>query len=248
MGGFLASFLEDHSTGSLRGMNPLGGGPAHEGAVRWGRSSSSSRVGRRRRSSGTVLAPAALVQDVGLTSTIVTASATPAGDHRGGGGWKHHGGALHRLLAAGHSHRIGLLIDYDRYPGALPDETRGNSIERQRILVGASREHYRDPRFRPLVVLHEIEALVLAAIDSDPGEGLLPEPALNEPRDVIGRAGGPELVDDGPGTAPSERLERADPNCSRTVTGPLPIAEAGLGAVLERCPVFAAWWRGIIVP
>lgn len=80
------------------------------------------------------------------------------------------------------------------------------------------------------------------------GEGLLPEPALNEPRDVIGRAGGPELVDDGPGTAPSERLERADPNCSRTVTGPLPIAEAGLGAVLERCPVFAAWWRGIIVP
>lgn len=168
-GGFLASFLEDHSTGSLRGMNPLGGGPAHEGAVRWGRSSSSSRVGRRRRSSGTVLAPAALVQDVGLTSTIVTASATPAGDHRGGGGWKHHGGALHRLLAAGHSHRIGLLIDHDRYPGALPDETRGNSIERQRILVGASREHYRDPRFRPLVVLHEIEALVLAAIDSDPG-------------------------------------------------------------------------------
>lgn len=65
---------------------------------------------------------------------------------------------------------------------------------------------------------------------------------------MIGRAGGPELVDDGPGTAPSERLERADPNCSKTVTGPLPIAEAGLGAVLERCPVFAAWWRGIIVP
>ncbi|MBR7551954.1 DUF4276 family protein, partial [Mycobacterium tuberculosis] len=77
---------------------------------------------------------------------------------------------------------------------------------------------------------------------------LLPEPALNEPRDVIGRAGGPELVDDGPGTAPSARLERADPNRSRTVTGPLPIAEAGLGAGLERCPVFAAWWRGIIVP
>lgn len=65
---------------------------------------------------------------------------------------------------------------------------------------------------------------------------------------MIGRAGGPELVDDGPGTAPSERLERADPNCSRTVTGPLLIVEAGLGAVLERCPVFAARWRGIIVP
>jgi hypothetical protein len=32
----------------------------------------------------------------------------------------------------------------------------------------------------------------------------------------------------------------------KTVTGPLLIAQAGLGAVLERCPVFAEWWEDLL--
>ena len=56
----------------------------------------------------------------------------------------------------------------------------------------------------------------------------------------------PERVDDGPATSPSKRLEKADPNYMKTVTGPLLIAQAGLGAVLERCPVFAEWWEDLL--
>ncbi len=62
----------------------------------------------------------------------------------------------------------------------------------------------------------------------------------------ITRAGGPEQVDHGPATSPSKRLGKVDPNYIKTVTGPLLIAEAGLGAILNRCPTFAAWWQDLL--
>ena len=62
----------------------------------------------------------------------------------------------------------------------------------------------------------------------------------------ITRAGGPEQVDHGPATSPSKRLRKADPNYIKTVTGPLLIAEVGLGAVLNRCPTFADWWQDLL--
>lgn len=107
-------------------------------------------------------------------------------------------------------------------------------------------KQYPDSRFRPLVVLHEIEALVLAAIDAGRGEGLIPARGLTRLRREIARAGGPERIDHGPSTAPSKRLLRADPGYLKTVTGPLLVAEAGLSAVLARCPTFAAWWEDLL--
>ena len=32
----------------------------------------------------------------------------------------------------------------------------------------------------------------------------------------------------------------------KTVTGPLLVSEAGLPAVLERCPTFRAWWEDLL--
>ena len=112
--------------------------------------------------------------------------------------------------------------------------------------MNALHTHYPDPRFRPLVVLHEIEALVLAAIDAGKGDDLLPAKGLTGLRRDITRAGGPEQVDHGPATSPSKRLGKVDPNYIKTVTGPLLIAEAGLGAILNRCPTFAAWWQDLL--
>ena len=112
--------------------------------------------------------------------------------------------------------------------------------------MAALRAEYPDPRFRPLVVLHEIEALVLAAIDAGQGDGLLPRQGLAELRQAITRAGGPERVNDGPSTAPSKRLEAADPGYMKTVIGPQLVSDAGLPAVLERCPTFKAWWEDFL--
>ncbi|WP_366497594.1 DUF4276 family protein [Actinomyces sp. oral taxon 448] len=78
------------------------------------------------------------------------------------------------------------------------------------------------------------------------GEGLIPARGLTRLRREIARAGGPERIDHGPSTAPSKRLLRADPGYLKTVTGPLLVAEAGLSAVLARCPTFAAWWEDLL--
>ena len=51
-----------------------------------------------------------------------------------------------------------------------PSLDGGSGTQRQRDLMHALRTHYPDSRFRPLVVLHEIEALVLAAIDAGQGD------------------------------------------------------------------------------
>ena len=112
-----------------------------------------------------VLAPSARARGFALTPTVVITSATPTGVHRGGGGWRQYDIRLRSLLGASHAHRIGLLIDYYQYPQGAPGYgIGGNGTQRQRDLMHALRTHYPDPRFRPLVVLHEIEALVLAAI------------------------------------------------------------------------------------
>ena len=194
-----------------------------------------------------VLVPPARARGFVLTPTVVITSATPTGAHRGGGGWRQYDIRLRSLLGASHVHRIGLLIDYYQYPQGAPGYGIGGSgTQRQRDLMHALRTHYPDSRFRPLVVLHEIEALVLAAIDAGQGDDLLPAKGLAGLQRDITRAGGPEQVDHGPATSSSKRLRKADPNYIKTVTGPLLIAEAGLGPILNRCPTFAAWWQDLL--
>ena len=199
-----------------------------------------------------ILGPAASKCGTYVTPVVVTTSATPTGAHHGGGLWKHYHAKLQALLRAPHWHRVGLLLDYYQYPKGAPGRevaTPSESLDsagRQSALMAALSAEYPDPRFHPLVVLHEIEALVLAAIDAGQGNELLPKQGLADLRQAITRAGGPERVNDGPDTAPSKRLEEADPSYMKTVTGPLLVSEAGLPAVLERCPTFKAWWEDLL--
>lgn len=199
-----------------------------------------------------VLSPVASIRGTYVTPVVVTTSATPTGAHHGGGHWKHYHAKLQALLKASHWHRVGLLLDYYQYPKGAPGRevaTPSESLDsagRQAGLMAALRAEYPDPRFRPLVVLHEIEALVLAAIDAGQGDGLLPRQGLAELQQAITRAGGLERVNDGPSTAPSKRLEAADPGYMKTVIGPQLVSDAGLPAVLERCPTFTAWWEDLL--
>lgn len=64
-----------------------------------------------------------------------------------------------------------------------------------------------DPRFVPLLVLHETEAWVFAAASQLADWRGWPDLADLLQRDVE-KAGGPELVNDGADTAPSKRLAR----------------------------------------
>ena len=196
----------------------------------------------------TLLIDAAEARDIYLIPIIVRTSLTPAGASRGGGSWRHYDKQLNDLLSQSHWDVIGLMVDYYGYPSGAPGfelpEAPGD--QRQSQIVAALKEHYPDPRFHPLVVLHEIESLVLAAIRAGGGRGLLSEKTIEHLIRAIDDAGGPEKINNGEKTSPSKRLLELEPEYGKTSTGISILREVGLAAVLDRCPVFAAWWRTLL--
>ena len=196
----------------------------------------------------TLLIDAAEARAIYLIPIIVRTSLTPAGASRGGGSWKHYDRQLNDLLSQSHWDLVGLIIDYYGYPSGAPGfelpEAPGD--QRQQQIVAALKEHYPDPRFHPLVVLHEIESLVLSAIRAGGGRGLLSEKTIEHLIRAIDDAGGPEKINNGEKTSPSKRLLTLEPEYGKTSTGISILREVGLAAVLDRCPVFAAWWRTLL--
>ena len=57
----------------------------------------------------------------------------------------------------------------------------------------------------------------------------------------VAAAGGPELVDDSPQTAPSKRILDAYPAYRKTQDGPLAISGLGLDTLRAGCPHLDAW-------
>ena len=196
----------------------------------------------------TLLIDAAKARDIYLIPIIMRTSLTPAGASRGGGSWKHYDRQLNDLLSQSHWDVIGLMVDYYGYPSRAPGfelpEAPGD--QRQPQIVAALKEHYPDPRFHPLVVLHEIKSLVLSAIRAGGGRGLLSEKTIEHLIRAIDDAGGPEKINNGEKTSPSKRLLTLEPEYGKTSTGISILREVGLAAVLDRCPVFAAWWRTLL--
>lgn len=196
----------------------------------------------------TLLIDAAEARAIYLIPIIVRTSLTPAGASRGGGSWRHYDKQLNDLLSQSHWDVIGLMVDYYGYPSRAPGfelpEAPGD--QRQSQIVAALKEHYPDPRFHPLVVLHEIESLVLAAIRAGGGRDLLSEKKIEHLIRAIDDAGGPEKINNGEKTSPSKRILALEPEYGKTSTGISILREVGLAAVLDRCPVFAAWWRTLL--
>jgi hypothetical protein len=98
-----------------------------------------------------------------------------------------------------------------------------------------------DHRFLPHLVLHELEAWVFAA--AEPLRDLLPELSDKLLADADA-AGGPELVNDGPHTAPSKRILGYCPQYSKTSDGPLAIDALGFDSLRAQCPHVDSWlWK-----
>ena len=196
----------------------------------------------------TLLIDAAKARDIYLIPIIMRTSLTPAGASRGGGSWKHYDRQLNDLLSQSHWDVIGLMVDYYGYPSGAPgfELSEAPGDQRQPQIVAALKKHYPDPRFHPLVVLHEIKSLVLSAIRAGGGRGLLSEKTIEHLIRAIDDAGGPEKINNGEKTSPSKRLLTLEPEYGKTSTGISILREVGLAAVLDRCPVFAAWWRTLL--
>ncbi len=140
------------------------------------------------------------------------------------------------------------LIDYYGLPNDFPaiDEQARTLSARLKVaaLEAAFAENIGNPRFRPFLMLHEFEAWVFAAADH--AEAHLGVHGLsNKLAEMVQEAGGPELVNNGPATHPSKRLDELLQGWRRRYgkvsDGPEILRKAGLEAFRSACPHFNDW-------
>lgn len=152
---------------------------------------------------------------------------------------------LHLLLRDSGLSVLTTVIDYYGFPADAPGmSTRphGPALARVAHVEAALHNEIDDARFIPHLVLHETEAWVFAAADHL--AVLAGRPALaTRLEDDATQAGGPELINDGPSTAPSKRIRAYWPSFSKTSDGPIAISELGLAALRSRCPHMDRWLR-----
>lgn len=89
-------------------------------------------------------------------------------------------------------------------------------------------------------------SLTPARISRGGGHDLLSENTIEHLIRMIDDAGGPEKINNGEKTSPSKLILALEPEYGKTSTGISILREVGLAAVLDRCPVFAAWWRALL--
>lgn len=139
----------------------------------------------------------------------------------------------------------GLPIDFPRYADAARES---DPYARVRILETALSEDIGDRRFIPYVQLHEFEALLFS--DLQKLDTQFPEYLAEIHRLVTtaSRLGSPELIDDGPTTAPSKRITAAIPEYAsrKASAGPIVAAKIGLPVLQSRCRHFRDWLERLV--
>jgi hypothetical protein len=128
------------------------------------------------------------------------------------------------------------------FPGFVEAQSlRQNPQQRVDFLERRFGEDIGDPRFIPHLQLHEYEAYLF----SDPTgfAHLYPNTDLAALATIAAAYETPELINDGPETAPSKRMAARLPGYDRAKStfGPQLAEHIGLPTIRERCPHFARW-------
>lgn len=181
--------------------------------------------------------------------SIVTTK-RPAGGPKFAGGvinWTQVEREIRLLLRDSNLAVLTTMLDYYAFPPEAPGMSSrpfGPPAERVSHVENALRQHFDDARFIPHLILHETETWVFAA-RTQLAE-LYGNPEIETRLDAdVALAGGEELVNDHPETAPSKRLKKYHPQYIKTSDGPVAIADLGLDALRARCPHLDAWLTGL---
>ena len=134
----------------------------------------------------------------------------------------------------------GLPTDFPRYADAAEVSDPYARVE---ILEAAMSEVIGDRRFIPYIQLHEFEALLFANPQKLDTQFLDHPSALQQLVETASELGSPELVDDGPTTAPSKRITAAIPEYAsrKASAGPIVAAKIGLPELQAKCRHFREW-------
>ncbi len=200
----------------------------------------------------TILRPHLAAYEVYLENPILIAHAKKRGHiHRGGGrNYLPMKNDIMRFLKQERASNVffttmlDLYAIHSEFPGLSESEKfRQNSIQRVEFLERCFAADIGDHRFIPYLQLHEYEAYLF----SDPKCFQLVEAGcMKKIETLMAETAGyatPELINDGPETAPSKRIEALFPDYGRakTVFGPQLAQMIGLSTIRARCPHFEQW-------
>ncbi len=130
------------------------------------------------------------------------------------------------------------------FPG-LGDSEQHRINPRQRIefLEAAFAEDIGDRRFLPHLQLHEFETLLFSDIRCLNSLLENRQKQVDELQQIAAQFESPELINDGPQTAPSKRIIQYIPEYEnlKTTVGPLATEHLGIARLRSRCPHFDRW-------
>ena len=173
-----------------------------------------------------------------------TKRSSTGGGHRGGvSSWEQIYKSL-RPLTRDSNAWITTLLDFYGLPRDFPGLQHVSASINAQNKVIALQEQFAakisHQKFIPFLVLHELEAWLFS--DPDRVEEHFGQESLGRKlRDVVQRAGGPELINQDKDTHPKERLRKQVSTYKETTDGPTLLEKIGIEAVRAACPHFAGW-------
>lgn len=126
------------------------------------------------------------------------------------------------------------------FPGYVEAKRQNDPYRKVEILERALVEDIGDPRFIPYIQLHEFETLILADPQQLDWEYLEHNGPINRLVEMVVDQN-PELINDGPATAPSKRIIREIPEYDKATAGVAVAERIGIPLMREQCRHFNDW-------
>lgn len=145
---------------------------------------------------------------------------------------------------------VSLFVDYYRirdsynFPGWMNSKSITDIYDRMRYLfeqMSLDIDINLRSRFIPYIQLHEFEGLLFSDISVFPNNFTKDELDFSLLATAVKSAHTPEEINNGPNTAPSERLKRAIKGYDKIVYGSCLASDIGLKTIREKCILFNEW-------
>lgn len=145
---------------------------------------------------------------------------------------------------------VSLFVDYYRirdsynFPGWMNSKSITDIYDRMRYLfeqMSLDIDINLRSRFIPYIQLHEFEGLLFSDISVFPNNFTKDELDFSLLETAVKSAHTPEEINNGPNTAPSERLKRAIKGYDKIVYGFCLASDIGLKTIREKCILFNEW-------
>lgn len=128
------------------------------------------------------------------------------------------------------------------FPGYDEAKRQTDPYKRIEILEKSMSDDINDPRFIPYIQLHEFEALILSDPQKLDWEYLEHDTQIGNLVSMVGGQN-PELINDGPTTAPSKRILAEIPEYDKATAGVAVVEKIGFNQLRQKCSHFDGWLR-----